>query len=111
MKKNVIVVMACVGIYVLSFVLTGIVMGAGEEPTVSEAAMITPEPAVEEVPCYTVSEYHGVVAVFFGNDIAPMLETEIPVSGLRENDRAMVEEGIAAESYNEVLCLLEDFGS
>jgi hypothetical protein len=40
-----------------------------------------------------------------------MIETTIDIEGLRAVDRTMLEAGIGADSYEDVLKLLEDFGS
>ena len=67
------------------------------------------EPAAREA--FTLKVRDGKIAVFMGGDMeSPAAETDIPVSGLREYDRGLLEEGIEAGSYEEVLALLEDFG-
>jgi hypothetical protein len=60
---------------------------------------------------YTLREYNGVIAVFtrsFGAE--PAIVTDIRVADLREYDRRLLEAGIRAESYEDVLRLFEDFG-
>jgi hypothetical protein len=61
---------------------------------------------------YTLKAYNGHIAVFYG-DIkdSPAIETAIDVDTLRAVDRDKLDAGIVVESYDEVLKLLEDFGS
>ncbi len=61
---------------------------------------------------YWLRSYNGHLAVFNNKaDLSPMIETTIDVEGLRSVDRQMLENGIEAKSYEDVLKLLEDFGS
>lgn len=46
-----------------------------------------------------------------GNEGELVLQAEIDAGGLRQSDRVLLENGIAAEDYEEVLKLLEDFSS
>ncbi|MCL2407994.1 MAG: hypothetical protein FWC96_00045 [Oscillospiraceae bacterium] len=57
---------------------------------------------------YLVRAYNGKIAYFTGGEV---VETDIDVSGLRAYDRQLLENGIAAYTYEEVLQLLEDFSS
>jgi hypothetical protein len=61
---------------------------------------------------YVLKSYNGHIAVFYG-DIkdSPAIETTIDVTTLRSVDREKLEKGINVEKYDEVLKLLEDFGS
>ena len=61
---------------------------------------------------YILRAYNGHIAVYYG-DIknSPDIETTIAVDKLRSIDREKLQEGIVADSYDEVLKLLEDFGS
>ncbi len=61
---------------------------------------------------YLVRSVDGYVAVFdFNKPGEPITETLIRVDGLRAVDRGKLEAGIPADSYEDVLKLLEDFGS
>ena len=57
---------------------------------------------------YLVRTYNGKIAFFTDGAV---IETDIDVSGLRAYDRQLLENGIAACTYEEVLQLLEDFSS
>ncbi len=67
--------------------------------------------AAEEQPRFLVKSHAGNVAVYNDAGAELAIETDIAVSGLREVDRQMLESGITADTYEEVLGLLEDFNS
>lgn len=58
---------------------------------------------------YYLSVNDGYIAVFYNSE--PIYTSKIDSSTLRTADREMLEDGIKAESYEEVLRLLEDFCS
>ena len=61
---------------------------------------------------YTLRAFNGHIAVFYGDIMnSPAIETTIDVDTLRAVDREKLEAGIVVDSYDEVLKLLEDFGS
>ena len=74
-------------------------------------------PAVEEkytsfeTAAYILKEHNGYVAVFSSNGSHLLEMTAIPVGTLREADRYLLESGIAADSRETMLMLLEDFNS
>lgn len=74
-------------------------------------------PAVEEkytsyeTAAYILKEHNGYVAVFSSKDSELLEVTGIPVSSLRVTDRNLLETGIAADSRETMLTLLEDFNS
>ena len=111
MKKKWMTAFACVLIYFLSFGVTAGVMGtAPQEREMVNAEIMTAEP-VSSQPDYLVKEHNGVIAVFLNGESQPMIQTDIYVNGLRQTDRELIKNGIALESYTDVLCLLEDFDS
>jgi len=57
---------------------------------------------------YLVQTYNGKITLFSDGAV---IETDIDVSGLRAYDRQLLENGIEAYTYEEVLQLLEDFSS
>ena len=63
----------------------------------------------EEV--WVLCEKDGVIAVYKSGQNRPELVTDIETPVLRRADRAMLAKGIPAEDLDEVLTLLEDFGS
>ncbi len=76
----------------------------------AEAAPVLAE--TQEEGSYWLRAYNGHIAVFFGRDEArPAIETTIDVETLRTVDREKLEQGIEAATYEDVLKLLEDFGS
>ena len=58
-----------------------------------------------------ISEYGGCIAVFSPGAELPYMVTEVPVSGLREADRELVQQGILVSGNDELLSLLEDLSS
>lgn len=60
---------------------------------------------------YILKEQDGYVAVFSSKDSKLLQRTSIPVSSLRKADRTLLESGIAADSRESLLMLLEDFNS
>lgn len=64
-----------------------------------------------ETAAYILKEHNGYVAVFSSNDSRLLEVTAIPVSSLRRADRTLLETGIAADSRETLLTLLEDFNS
>jgi hypothetical protein len=72
-------------------------------------AVLTQAPADEP---YLLRSYNGHVAVFFDrDDTTPGIETTIVTETLRSVDAEKLQDGIEAATYEDVLKLLEDFGS
>jgi len=71
----------------------------------------TAEPEAEEShqATYTLMEHKGRVYVYSGG--APFMLTDIDPSGLPSTDREKLRKGIDAEDKEELLGLIEDFGS
>ena len=63
----------------------------------------------EEAPVYILMERGGKVYVYSGG--APFMLTDIDPVGLPAADREKLRKGIGAEDRNELLGLIEDFGS
>ena len=72
-------------------------------PTAVTAA---PSPAV---PSYLLMEYEGELCVFSGQTLVE--HTGIPVSALPAADRSLLQQGIPAQSRQELYALLEDLAS
>jgi len=64
-----------------------------------------------ETAAYILKERNGYVAVFSSKTDQLLEMTSIPVGSLREGDQALLESGIAADSDEALLTLLEDFNS
>lgn len=61
---------------------------------------------------FVLREYGGCIGVFSPEGASrPVSVTDIPVTGLRDADRAMLEQGIAVRDSVELMTLLEDLGS
>lgn len=120
MNKKALAAVACGFIFIVAFFVTVIVlrnslpgtaaMAADAAPRITEAAQAdTAAPAEEK---YIVKEYGGNVCVFYGafREI-PAIITDIKVDSLTTNDRELMFHGIEVYGRQEVLKLLEDFGS
>ena len=60
----------------------------------------------------SMREYNGCIGVFSPqSDAGPITVTDIETRSLREADREIVKNGIAVADREELLTLLEDFGS
>ena len=61
---------------------------------------------------FIIRAHNGKIALFSDSFAsAPAVETDIDVSLLRAYDRELLENGIEANTYEDVLRLLEDLGS
>ncbi len=58
---------------------------------------------------YTVADENGKIGVYYMGEL--MYLTDIRTDGLREIDKDLLGRGIETSSYEDVLRLLEDFGS
>lgn len=58
---------------------------------------------------YCLRSCNGWIGIYQGEELLRC--TEIPVSSLRNSDRLLIEKGIRADSWDDLLMLLEDFGS
>ncbi|SHI06237.1 BofC C-terminal domain-containing protein [Sporobacter termitidis DSM 10068] len=82
--------------------------------TMKSASVVVPVVASENQTDknYILRAYNGHIAVFYGAITdSPAIETTIEVAGLRAVDREKLVAGITVQSYDDVLRLLEDFGS
>ena len=103
---------------VLFIFITGamlMLLAAAVVPGVTEAEPPDTAPVLAEAARreqYWLRAYNGHIAVFFNAESdVPAIETTIEIDTLRDVDQAKLMEGIAADTYEEVLKLLEDFGS
>ena len=58
---------------------------------------------------YILKEYNNCISVFYVDE--RLEDTKINMSQLRAHDREVLEDGIAVDTYGEVLSLIEDFES
>ncbi len=68
-----------------------------------------PARAAMEPMGYTLAEYNGYIGLFEGERL--ILMAEVPVAGLRRTDRELITRGINADTYEQAMRLLEDFGA
>lgn len=90
---------------IIALIITSVVRGiSADNPAVLTEAQSSNS--------YWLRSFNGHIAVFNSEtDASPAIETTIDTESLRAVDRQMLEEGIQAHSYEDVLKLLEDFGS
>lgn len=107
---------------VLGLLVLGAVLSAGAAissfavaQSQREAQVQLPEVSQQyisyDTAAYILKESDGYVAVFSSNSETPPELTNIPVSGLRQADQALLKQGITAADRQAVLALLEDLGS
>lgn len=60
---------------------------------------------------YLIREYDGRLAVFHGGSEEPELVFDVFVHTLPEYDRGQLKQGVAVQSYEELISLLEDYTS
>lgn len=99
---------ACALFLMLGFSVFG--LGRMTTPT-EEIKAMEPEPIPSTTAQYVLKLYDDRLAVFTTDSDAPIEITEIHASTLRHFDRERLKHGIAANSREELLLLLEDFGS
>lgn len=90
-----------------ALVVTRCVSAPADLPS-EPAGLSVPDSAPSETG-YRLSELGGRIGVYYMGEL--LYCTEISVYSLREADRTLLQEGVRAETYSEVLSLLEDFGS
>ncbi|MCL2828313.1 MAG: hypothetical protein FWD99_06190 [Oscillospiraceae bacterium] len=66
---------------------------------------------IADHPGYVIRDLDGYIAVYFRGRGHPVYITGIPVANLRGVDRTSVEKGITVETRQEMIEILEDFGS
>lgn len=92
----------------IATVLTALAIqnSAGPEPATQQKAEVFAKKDDREV--YTLREGNGNIIIEFDGEV---YETGISTSDARAYDRELLRNGIEADSYEEVLMLLEDFNS
>lgn len=84
----------------------------GAETKPSEPAVAAMSYTKTQSDSYFLRECDGFIAVYSAeNAREPITVTDIEVCTLNDNDRAMLQNGIAAENKAELISLLEDLGS
>lgn len=101
-------------LYFAAFASALMIVALAVTAAIKSATAVVPAAAAgsEGEKSYLLRAYNGHIAVFFGEDTdSAVIETTIEVDGLRTVDKEKLSQGIVAHSYEEVLKLLEDFGS
>lgn len=86
----------------------------GELTAIAESGKNVTDTVSESTPedGFVISDHDGYIAIFTAGDTeTPITVTDIEVSTLRECDRMLLERGVEISSREELLMLLEDFGS
>ena len=109
-KCGVLAAMATAAVLCTGFAISA---GGGRAEIVSNSEKDAPVHASEsQQGRYILRAYNGKIALFTDNFAeTPAVETDIAVSMLRAYDRRLLEIGIEVNTYEDVLRLLEDFGS
>ena len=77
-----------------------------EQPEIRQETAAMEE--IDDEPPYTLTEESGSIVIVYKGET---YGTDIPTSGLRQYDRDLLKSGIKAETYEELLMLLEDLNS
>ena len=97
----------CVSVF---FVSASVSAEIGRQEARPERSVLqTAEPEPTNAPAFTLMEHNGRVYVYSAG--APFMITDFDPSGLPAADREKLRLGIAAEDREELLGLIEDFGS
>ena len=115
-KRGMIITAPCI-LSLISLSSSALFLLRGDEATAAGSHVEdTPLAGASETPeikgVYTLREYEGRIGIFSGGDMeTPQMLTDIYTAGLRQIDRESLEQGITVTGMEEVLKLLEDFGS
>lgn len=114
MNKRLKIIILCSAVFIMFMSLAGLMFRDNERNPVdvlNESERET-ETVVEDAQSFVLGIYEGNIAVFYGEfQQVPAIETDIDVLTLRAVDRELLSQGIKVSTYEEVLQLLEDFGS
>ncbi|NLL38159.1 MAG: hypothetical protein GX254_01030 [Clostridiales bacterium] len=118
MNKKTIAAAACGFTFIVAFFATIILLKSSLPGSAAMATDIAPrenvvaEGEVREQDKYILKEYGGNICVFYGAfQEIPAIITDIRVDSLTTIDRELLFHGIEVFGRQEVLKLLEDFGS
>ena len=118
MRKRILTGACCTAVLTCLFALTVLLVRTGASETAlaagpdSQIAATAPAASGMEAMTFIVREYGGKVCVFQStNEAQPAVTTDISVDSLREADRQQLYAGIRVTGRENLLALLEDFGS
>ncbi|MBE6916177.1 MAG: hypothetical protein E7471_06060 [Ruminococcaceae bacterium] len=100
---------ACALFLMLGFSVFG--LGRMTSSQTEEIKVMESEPIPETQPQYILKLNGEYLAVFLTNSDTPIETTHIHISSLRHIDRERLKHGISANSREDLLLLLEDYGS
>ncbi|MDR1002339.1 MAG: BofC C-terminal domain-containing protein [Oscillospiraceae bacterium] len=60
---------------------------------------------------FVVRQIDGKIGIFGGTDEQPITTIDVDVAELPEEDRNLLESGLIAESYSELVSIIEDYQS
>lgn len=110
MNKTLKITVLYVAVLASAFMIVALIITSAVRSLSSDTAAVFSE--VQRIESYWLRSFNGHIAVYDGKEAAsPILETTIDADGLRAVDKEMLNEGIEAKSYEDVLKLLEDFSS
>lgn len=105
MKNRIWILAAAVTLAAAGCIASAAVAATFEE----EAEIPEPQAGLSVESGYVLADHQGNIGLFEGDRL--ILEAEIPVSGLRQADQQLIAQGIRAETWEEAMRLLEDFGA
>lgn len=108
MRKSLKIAQMC--LVMAAAVLAGTTLTGGDREAEKQAApaQVMAETLSSEK-IYMLRDLNGFIAVYVNGELE--MVTDIPVALLRGVDQAELEKGIKVNSYEELLKLIEDFGS
>lgn len=100
---------ACALFLMLGFSVFG--LGSTITPQPREIKAMESDTIPKTQPQYILKLNGEYLAVFISGDNTPVETTDIHISSLRHIDREQLKHGISVDSREELLLLLEDYGS
>ena len=107
-RKNIMKLLVLAVAVVCAITMASVAIGQIYE---TRSDMVTHIADIEEYNGYVLKDADGYIAVFYKGRGYPAFITNIPLASLRGVDREDVENGIVVETRQELIALLEDFGS
>lgn len=110
MSKTVKITLVYIAVFVSALMIVALVITSTVKGATAETTDVLTENHCRD--SFWLKATDGHIAVYQNAaDDTPMIETAIDVDMLRAVDKTQLQNGIEAETYEDVLKLLEDFGS
>jgi len=115
MRRNI-----AVALIIATLATLGAAIGSALSPPVDKIEAVPPSPSpvvtaakVAEIitKTYIVRSFNGYLAVFDELSGELILETDISTDNLRKTDTELLKIGIRAQSYSEVVSIMEDYSN